>query len=198
MPKTNPYPTCSIQKTLPIIELLAENNNTLAVKDAAGLLGQSQSGHFMNIISSAVKFSLLKHKKGVLTLSELGASLLDDQNQLKQDVLRQVLEQPKGFASLLKIWNKKEHIDLDIIGQYLELSSSESQNLQKVLEDSFSLLNPIQKMRQHAKRKSKKKVLNNTESHFFVHVKGENLHMEQCIQSKDQLKAFIHFLEANF
>lgn len=198
MPKISPYPTCSIQKTLPIIELLVENNKTLVVKDAAGLLGQSQSGHFMNIISSAVKYHLLKHKKGILSLTTLGITLLNSKNMIDQTSLREALSKPKGFEALIKIWEKKEEIKLDIIEQYLELSNSDSQKIKTILEESFSLLHPIQEIAQAAKGKPKKKNNRNYENRFFVQVKSETLHLEQSIQNTEQLQAFIKVLETNF
>ena len=198
MPKISPYPKFSLQKIIPIIEVLKQNNQTLSLKDAAALLGQSKSGHFMNIISSAVKFALLKNKKGCLTLTELGASLLDNHNHLRQDVLKRVLVQPKGFASLLKLWKKKEQVNIGIIGQYLDLSSSESQKLQKVLKDSFSLLNSIEEKTHYVKGVSEKKRSHNDKNHFFVQVKSEKLYIEQSIQNKEQLQAFIKILKTNF
>lgn len=193
MPKTSPYPTCSIQKTLPIVELLAENNNTLAVKDAAGLLGQSQSGHFMNIISSAVKYQLLKHKKGILSLTTLGAKLLNSKNMIDQTSLREALSKPKGFEALIKIWEKKQEIKLDIIEQYLELSNSDSQKIKSVLEESFLLLTTAysNKTIKKASSKTKKNTLN-------IQINGEDFKLEQSINNKTQLEAFINLLKANF
>ncbi len=193
MPKTSPYPTCSIQKTLPIIELLVENNKTLAVKDAAGLLGQSQSGHFMNIISSAVKYHLLKHKKGILSLTTLGTTLLNSKNMIDQTSLREALSKPKGFEALIKIWEKKEEIKLDIIEQYLELSNSDSQKIKSVLEESFLLLTPAysNKAIKKASSKTKKNTLN-------IQINGEDFKLEQSIHNKTQLEACINFLKANF
>ena len=193
MPKTSPYPTCSIQKTLPIVELLAENNNTLAVKDAAGLLGQSQSGHFMNIISSAVKYQLLKHKKGILSLTTLGAKLLNSKNMIDQTSLREALSKPKGFEALIKIWEKKQEIKLDIIEQYLELSNSDSQKIKSVLEESFLLLTTAysNKTIKKVSSKTKKNTLN-------IQINGEDFKLEQSINNKTQLEAFINLLKANF
>ena len=193
MPKTNPYPTRSIQKTLPIIELLAENNNTLAVKDAAGLLGQSQSGHFMAIISSAVKYHLLKHKKGILSLTTLGAKLINSKNMIDQTSLREALSKPKGFEALIKIWEKKEEIKLDIIEQYLELSNSDSLKIKSILEESFLLLTPAysNKTIKKSSSKTKKNTLN-------IQINGEDFKLEQSINNKTQLEAFINLLKANF
>lgn len=206
MPKQLPFPKFKLQDCLEFCALIAHYPN-ISVTDAASLQKKQISGHFMNLISSCVKFGLLKHQKGQLDIKPLANSCLSKNKVMNLGnfsdsqllACLQALETPTGFAFLHKHWLNTQTLDINLIASHLNLSLQHSKHAKDVLIDSMiwlksqktskNLNNKTNNIEPPTNKESHHSFLSsNTKMPFTVTLTGPNLNIELCLDSAKNIE----------
>lgn len=194
MPKKLAYPKFDLEKTLNLCKVVKQHGE-IGIENAALILKRQKGGHFMNLISSAAKFGLLSHKKGILTCTELGLACLNP--ALQQEAYKQAVTYPQGFELLYTQWLEEPHLNIELIRSHLMLSLAESEKAMPIIKKSFEF--SASSKQQPSKQQQDIKLNCKKSNSFDVSIKSDNFSICCQITSASDIDFFetaIHYIKS--
>ncbi len=200
VPKITPYPNVSLTKCLDLLDRVHQAGGSLTAEKCARLMGRAVSGHFNLMVGSAVKFGLVTHHKGTITIAEIGSRIsLAYTNEERQLHLQEAFFRPELYGRLVGHLNAIEgpHFDKILVREFGVQASHARAILNTLKED----LGHITGLNSASSRMTKIQNKDATAQSYQVKIVGPGLTTEFTIRQPsdvDLLQSVVEMLKRQF